>query len=47
MKIGKNKITFSFLWYDFWVGWFYDRDKHILYICPLPMCVFKIERHGI
>jgi len=36
------KIQFSFLWYDFWIGWFYDRLNKILYICPLPMCVIKI-----
>jgi len=29
-------------WYDFWVGAYYDRDKKVLYLCPLPMCVFKI-----
>ncbi len=43
--MNKNlKIKFSFLWYDFWVGIFFDRTKKILYICPVPMCVFKIWR---
>ena len=32
---------FEFLWFDFWVGWFYDQKKKVLYICPLPCCVFK------
>jgi hypothetical protein len=36
------KIRFSFLWYDFWIGAFYDRTSKVLYICPLPMCVIKI-----
>jgi hypothetical protein len=36
-------ISFFFAWYDFWIGWFYDTKKKILYVCPLPMCVIKIE----
>ncbi len=38
------KVRFAFLWYDFWIGAYYDREKKVLYICPLPMCVFKIFR---
>jgi len=38
------KMQFQFLWYDFWVGAFYDRRQKALYICPLPMCVFKFWR---
>lgn len=37
-------ITFFFAWYDFWIGVFYDGKKGILYICPLPCCVIKVER---
>ena len=38
------KIKFFIAWYDCWVGWFYDRQGKILYVCPLPCCVFKIQR---
>ncbi len=38
----KFNIKFQFLWYDFWIGWYYDRANQTLYICPLPMCVIKV-----
>lgn len=38
------KINIFFAWYDFWIGFFYDRDKHILYICPLPMVVIEVQK---
>lgn len=37
------KVTVHFAWYDFWVGFYYDRKKHILYICPIPMLVVKVR----
>ena len=37
------KVSIFFAWYDFWIGWFYDR-KRTLYICFIPMVVIKIER---
>lgn len=37
------KVSFFFAWYDFWVGFFYDQKKRVLYICPLPCCVIKVE----
>lgn len=36
------KVTFSFCWYDLWVGVYLDTKKGILYICPLPCCVIKV-----
>lgn len=37
------KVRFFFALYDFWIGAFWDGKKRILYVCPLPCCVFKIE----
>ncbi len=34
-------LGFEFLWYDAWVGFFYDKKKYLLYFCPFPCCVFK------
>lgn len=38
------KIRPIFAWYDFWVGIFYDKNKRIVYIFPLPMFSIKIQR---
>jgi hypothetical protein len=31
-------IQLIFAWYDMWVGAFWDRHKHRLYLFPIPMC---------
>jgi hypothetical protein len=38
------KAHFFFAWYDFWVGFYYDRWSKTLYVCPLPCFVFMFER---
>lgn len=38
------EITFYFAWYDFWIGFYYDTYNEALYICPLPMCVIRINK---
>lgn len=37
-------IKVEFLWYDFWVGAFWDRAKRKLYVCPLPCVVISFAR---
>ena len=44
LRLRGCNVRLSFLWYDFWVGAFYDRANKALYFCPLPMCVIKISR---
>ena len=40
------KVRVFWAWFDFWVGFYYDRKKRILYFCPLPTVVFAFERGG-
>ena len=37
------KVSLSFLWYDLWVGAFWDRARRVLYVCPLPCVVLRFE----
>lgn len=30
------KVKPIFAWYDIWVGFFWDKKKHILYFFPVP-----------
>jgi hypothetical protein len=39
------KIKIFFAWYDFWIGFYFDRHGKALYFCPLPCVVIKIYRH--
>jgi hypothetical protein len=32
-----------FAWYDVWVGFFWDRQKHRLYVCPVPCIALVIS----
>jgi hypothetical protein len=41
------KVSFEgFIWYDFWVGVYYDQRKRKLFICPLPCIVFALCFNG-
>lgn len=35
-------VSIYFKWFDFWVGWFWERRSRSLYICPLPMVGIKL-----
>jgi predicted GNAT family acetyltransferase len=36
------KFKLFFAWYDFWIGFYWDREKRVLHICPVPTVVIKI-----
>lgn len=38
------KVSVNFLWYDFWIGLYYDRRNKTLYFCPFPTIVFSFKR---
>jgi len=40
------KIKLFFAWYDFWVGFYWDANKKILYFCPIPMLVISFALKG-
>lgn len=37
------RIKPIFAWYDFWIGFYYDEQKKIIYFFPVPMFGLKIE----
>ena len=37
------KTRLHFVWFDFWIGIYYDREKKIIYINSLPCIVWKCE----
>ena len=37
------KVKVIFRWYDFWIGFFYDIKKNILYFFPIPMLGIQFE----
>ncbi len=37
------KIALKLIWYDLWIGFFYDRQAVRIYFCPLPCVVICID----
>jgi hypothetical protein len=43
--VGKRYgVEVQWLWFDLWVGAYWDRVGRMLYVCPLPTVVFKFWR---
>ena len=36
-------MEFFFAWYDLWIGFYWDRKNHVLYVLPIPMFGAKIN----
>lgn len=41
--ISSLTIRLSFVWYDLWVGFYYDTAHGILYFCPIPTIVIEFQ----
>lgn len=41
---GRVYCDVRFLWFDMWVGAYWDRVGRMLYVCPLPCVVFRFWR---
>ena len=37
------RVKFMFAWYDFWVGFFWDKKRRVLYFFPLPMFGVRLD----
>ncbi len=37
------RISLMFAWYDLWIGAYWDRERRILYLFPLPMIGLKVK----
>ena len=37
------KLSLHFAWYDLWIGAYWDRNARVLYICPLPCIVIRVD----
>jgi hypothetical protein len=46
-NIWKYRVELAFLWFDFWIGFYWDQAKRKLYVCPLPMIVIAIDRRPV
>lgn len=42
VQIGRCRIALMYDWRDGWLGWFFDPERHRLYILFLPMLGFRI-----
>jgi len=41
--IGLWNFKFNIIWYDLWVGFYFDQKQNIMYYTPFPCCVFIIR----
>lgn len=38
-----DRVRIIFAWYDFWVGFFWDKEKRRLYVFPVPCLGILIQ----
>ena len=43
-EVFKYKVRMNIIWFDLWIGIYYDRENKIIYINPLPCLVWKCEK---
>lgn len=47
LVLGRWWIRFFFAWYDLWIGAYWDRERKIIYLLPVPCFGVALKRFPV